>query len=122
MSNNTNRIKKRISFCSRNTEYLVSADKIIRIDIEDDLISAELINDERLEKIHLTSTLKKYEDKLQGLGFVRVNHQTLVNVKFISRIKAVKRQRLIMLNNIEIAVSRRKWPVLKQFIAQWCVN
>jgi len=122
MSKDTDRIKKRISFRSCNTEYLVSADKIIRIDIEDDLLSAEIINDERLEKIHLASTLKTYEDKLYGFGFVRVNHQTLVNVKFISRIKAIKRQRLIMLNNIEIAVSRRKWPVLKQFIEQWCVN
>lgn len=122
MSDNTNRIKKRISFCSCNMEHLISPDNIIRIDIESDLLSAALINGDKVQKIHLTSTLKKYEGELQGLGFVRVNHQTLVNVKFISCLKAIERQRLILLNDVEIAVSRRKWPFLKQFIAQWCGN
>ncbi len=122
MSNNTNRIKKRISFCSCNMEHLVSPDNIIRIDIESDLLSAELLNGDKVQKIHLTSTLKKYEAALRGLGFVRVNHQTLVNVKFISCLKAIERRRLVVLNDVEIAVTRRKWPFLKQFIAQWCGN
>ncbi len=47
-------------------EHLISPDNIIRIDIESDLLSAALINGDKVQKIHLTSTLKKIRRRIAG--------------------------------------------------------
>ena len=63
--------------------------------------------------IDVAKLLKEFEDELTKFGFLRVNHHTLINIRYINHLKICKQQRLIFINDIEIKISRRKFHLLK---------
>ena len=66
--------------------------------------------------INVSKLLKEFEDELTKFGFLRVNHHTLINVRYINHLKIWKQQRVIFINDIEIKISRRKFHLLKELL------
>lgn len=57
--------------------------------------------------------LKKFEEELKDFGFIRANHNTIVNAKHIHTIHGTKKRKLILINDIEVTISRRKYYQFK---------
>jgi len=64
----------------------------------------------------VSKLLKQYEEELAESGFVRVNHNTLVNCNHISTVKLGKAHKLTLCNNIEINISRRKISIIHEYL------
>jgi len=60
----------------------------------------EVYNDDNL--------LHEYENELSGFGFIKANNKTLVNIGHIDDIYFGKVRGLMLKNNIQIKISRRK--------------
>jgi DNA-binding LytR/AlgR family response regulator len=58
--------------------------------------------------ISLSKSLNKFEAELEELGFVRPNHNTLINGRFISAIFTGNKRLIILANDVEVRISRRK--------------
>jgi len=80
--------------------------------------------DQYLSTIHLLNTiktetfckqLKNIEEELAKYGFLRVNRNILVNMKYVNNINRHKRY-LIMESGIELKVSRSKWHNVRFFL------
>lgn len=64
----------------------------------------------------VSKLLKEFENELAECGFIRVNHCTLVNFKHITAIKLNKIRTLLLTNNTNIVISRRKWRFVAEFM------
>ncbi|MDR3046451.1 MAG: LytTR family transcriptional regulator DNA-binding domain-containing protein [Bacteroidales bacterium] len=60
--------------------------------------------------------LKKYEKDLSEYGFIRINHNTLVNSIFITKVSISKQERLVFIQNTPIEVSKRRVKSLKKWM------
>jgi DNA-binding LytR/AlgR family response regulator len=59
-------------------------------------------------------TLKTFEEELSGMGFCRVNRNTLVNGKYITKIKTYLGKRVVYLKEIAFTVARRRQVFIKK--------
>jgi DNA-binding LytR/AlgR family response regulator len=61
-------------------------------------------------------SLKYFENELCAYGFIRINHDIIVNTKYMKEIKCIsqKSKILILANNIEFNISYRKWAKIKK--------
>jgi len=64
----------------------------------------------------LSITLKSIEEKLEGMGFMRVHHSYLVNMDKVSQYVKSDGGYLIMSDNSMIPISRSKKSELKTFL------
>ncbi len=81
----------------------------------DSYLSTFYYSDNRKPEIYST-LLKEIEKEVGDLGFIRINRNELINMRFINYIKS-KQQRTIYLDNkTEFHVSRYRWRSLKCII------
>ncbi|MDR1347059.1 MAG: LytTR family transcriptional regulator DNA-binding domain-containing protein [Prevotellaceae bacterium] len=65
------------------------------------------------EKITCVRLLKYFENELGVYGFMRINHNAIVNAKYIKQINN-KNKEILLTNNTKLKVSRRKWILFKK--------
>lgn len=66
----------------------------------------------------MRSTLKALENKL-GSNFLRIHRKAIVNMEMAKELNLSNSPKLILLNNLEIPVSKSNLKVVKNFIAQF---
>lgn len=64
------------------------------------------------EQILLCQTLKSLEEKVKGLGFLRIHRKILLNTQYITHFDELKTS-FVLKNGKEVEVSRRKLRSLK---------
>jgi DNA-binding LytR/AlgR family response regulator len=67
------------------------------------------------EKFTCLKLLKYFEMELADYGFIRINHNILVNARYIKYINNKKRV-VILQNDIELQISVRRWRFFKAII------
>ncbi|MDR2126710.1 MAG: LytTR family transcriptional regulator [Prevotellaceae bacterium] len=67
------------------------------------------------EKITCSKLLKDFEAELAEYGFIRINHNILVNARYIKFINNKKRV-ITLKNSIELQISVRRWKFFKAII------
>jgi len=65
-------------------------------------------------KILELKPLKEFQKELSNFGFVRINNNTLVNGKFISKIFTENSKNFIKIDEITLKISRRRLKILKK--------
>lgn len=60
--------------------------------------------------------LKLFEDDLSGAGFIRINHNMLVNLAEVTEIRYInaRKRQVILTGGVELDVSYRKWKSVKE--------
>ena len=65
--------------------------------------------------IRVSKLLKELEKELEDKGFVRINHNTIVNFNRLEHIK-LEKDRLLVLDKEEFTISRRKMHKVREKI------
>ena len=58
--------------------------------------------------VKISKLLKEFEIELENYGFIRVNHNSIVNAYHIISIDRGKNRLIILSNNMKVRISRRK--------------
>ena len=87
--------------------YFINIRDIVRCEAEDNYTHIHLNNKER---ITASKTIKYYEDLLSGVNFYRVHKTHLINLNYMRKFVKGDGGFLIMDDNKEIEVSRRRRP------------
>jgi DNA-binding LytR/AlgR family response regulator len=77
------------------------------------LISTKTSND-----LCLAKPLKEVEETLAPLGFARVNHSTVVNLKHVTKLQGHPERYVLVSGTHRIDVSQRKYPHIRQLLTQ----
>lgn len=105
--------QKKIVFPEKDRQKFVDPNDIISVKAESNY-SQVIIEGE--SPLTLSITLKAIEEKLEGLGFMRVHHSYLVNIDKVSQYVKSEGGYLIMCDNSIIPISRSKKSELKTFL------
>ena len=92
---------------------VIDINDILYLQCEGYLTTIYLVNN---TSIDVAKLLKQFENELTDLGFLRVNHHTLINMRYINNLKIGKQRRIVYLKDIEIEISRRKYYQLKELL------
>jgi len=68
------------------------------------------------ESICISKLLKLFEIELFDFGFLRANHNTIVNPLHIREISSTLKERIIQINKSEIKISRRRAYLFKNLV------
>ena len=60
------------------------------------------------KNIVITTLLKNFENTLHNKGFFRINNNYLVNLSYVKEYSLGKEPKVVLLNNQELPISRRK--------------
>lgn len=85
--------------------YIVNTNDIIRCESDGGYTEFYLKDDKR---ILVSRNLKDYEDMLDGFGFYRIHQSHLINIKFINYYSKIEGGAVVMKDNSNLPVSRRK--------------
>ncbi len=106
---NTGNLKK-ICLPALNGGYeVLQTDEIVHLEGEENYTTFYLVNK---VKIIVSKTLKEYEDILEGFGFVRIHKSSIINLNHLIKILKGENVRVLLTNNLELTVSRRRTPIL----------
>ncbi len=101
---NRNSLKK-IALPSAGELFFVNTDEIVRCEADRNYTKVFLSNG----KTYLTSkTLREYDEMLSPLNFCRIHHSHLINISFIKKYIKGEGGTVIMEDDSEIDVSRRR--------------
>ena len=98
-------IGKKLAIVEKRKTRLIDIVTITYLECDGYITTIYLINH---EKIDVSKLLKQFENELTEYGFIRANHKSIVNPRFITGILATNCGKIIQINNSEIKVSRRK--------------
>ena len=59
-------------------------------------------------------SLKAFEEDLCNMGFIRINKNTMVNRRYITKISTNQGKGMVYLGEVVLKVSRRRLRVLKE--------
>lgn len=102
---------KKLVLKEKNTIKQISMDKITHLICDGYLTSVYTIDN---KTITVSKLLKCFEIELSQYGFIRVNHNALVNVNNIIEFQKGNKRCLILSNKKEVKVSRRKLCLFKE--------
>ena len=105
-------IGKKISITEKTKTFYVNVEDITYISCNGTVSTIHVINEKK--GYFATRRLKSFEADLGKYGFLPVNRHTLVNIKYLSCIWTEQGKKYVMINDVEIAVSRRKSAVFKK--------
>ena len=92
---------------------MVDMEKITHLTCESYLTTLHLIDN---ITITISKQLKHFEAELAEYGFIRVNHNTIINTKCILSILGGCKRMIILTNNSNVRISRRKMFYIKCLI------
>ncbi|MDF1695940.1 MAG: LytTR family DNA-binding domain-containing protein [Saprospiraceae bacterium] len=104
---------QKIVFSEKDRQKFVDPNHIISVKAESNYSKVIL---EGQKPLTLSITLKAIEEKLEGMGFMRVHHSYLVNMNKVSQYVKSEGGYLVMSDNTIIPISRSKKPNLKTFL------
>ncbi|MDR3047552.1 MAG: LytTR family transcriptional regulator DNA-binding domain-containing protein [Bacteroidales bacterium] len=104
--------KHSITIEETNETSIISVSTILYIDCNKGVTTVHTID----RNINSTFFLKEFERILKNLGFIRVHHNTLINGRYITKIRHSNGRVTVFLQNIEISVSKRRIKTLKSVI------
>ncbi len=96
---------KKLVLKEKGRTHLVEIDNITHITCEGYITKIHTIKN---EDIIISKLLKYFEIELAEKGFIRANHNTIVNLSKINSIQFGKKRRVTLNNGIEVNISRRK--------------
>lgn len=96
---------KKLVLKEKGRTHLVEIDNITHITCEGYITKIHTIKN---EDIIISKLLKYFEIELAEKGFIRANHNTIVNLSKIDSIQSGKKRLVILDNGIEVNISRRK--------------
>lgn len=91
-------------------------DQIMYISGSSYLSTIHLANSDKAETFSIL--LKQLEGKLASFGFLRINRNQLVNMKYFKQLKANQKRLIVLQNDKELCISCRKVPQVRQFLTQ----
>jgi two-component system LytT family response regulator len=97
--------KKQLAISTLEGIYFASLDEIIHVDADSSYTKIYITTG---EMIMSSKPLKYFEELLEDYDFVRVHQSHIINLKHIRRYVRGDGGQVIMMNGIEIEVSRRK--------------
>ena len=95
----------KLQICEKNCISWIEIKDITHLICDGYITNLFLSNKER---ITVSKLLKRFEEKLTGYGFARVNRNTIVNKRHISKISFSKTSRFVFVNDTKIKISRRR--------------
>jgi two-component system LytT family response regulator len=101
---------KKLAIVEKRKTRLIDIDAITYLECDGYVTTIYLISH---EIINVSKLLKHFENELTAYGFVRANHKTIVNPKYITAILPTICGKIIQINSSEIKVSRRKMLLFK---------
>jgi DNA-binding LytR/AlgR family response regulator len=104
---------KKLPIIDKTRTRLIDIEAITHLQCDSYVTTIHLINK---ENICISKLLKLFEIELFDLGFLRVNHNTIVNPLHIREISSTLNERIIQINNSEIKISRRKAYLFKNLV------
>lgn len=98
-----------------NTIKRVLSSEILYIRCEGNVSSLTLLDGTQLVCVRL---LKLFEEDLQGAGFLRINHNALVNAAEVTEIRYVdaRKRQVVLTGGTVLDVSYRKWKPVKEVL------
>jgi DNA-binding LytR/AlgR family response regulator len=96
---------KKLVLKEKGKTHLVELDNITHITCEGSITKIHTIKN---EDIIISKLLKYFEIELAEYGFIRVNHNTIINMSKIVSIQSGKKRSVTLGNGIEVNISRRK--------------
>ncbi len=100
--------------CQRNNKIVLKEKSVIKLIGMSDIILITCdgyltrVFIENGQSITISKLLKEFEIELEDYGFIRVNHNSIVNVYHIRSIERGNNRVLTLSNNLIIKISRRK--------------
>ena len=104
LDNSASENKKLVLKTAENI-YIVNTTDIIRCESDAGYTLFYLLDG---KKILVSRNLKDYEEMLDGYGFCRIHQSHMVNLKFIDHYSKVEGGYVVMKDNSELPVARRK--------------
>lgn len=96
---------KKLVFKEKGKTHLVEIDKITHLTCEGSITKIHTIEN---DDVIVSKLLKYFEIELAEKGFIRANHNTIINLGKIDSIQSGKKRRVTLYNGIEVNISRRK--------------
>ena len=104
LENSASENKKLVLKTAENI-YIVNTNDIIRCESDGGYTQFHFLHG---KKIMVSRNLKEYEDMLDGYGFYRIHQSHLINIKYIDHYSKIEGGTVVMKDNSELPVSRRK--------------
>ncbi len=101
-----NKQNLKLSLPTAEGSIFIPVDEIIRCESDANYTRFFVLSE--LKPILVSKTLKDYEDLLQGYGFCRVHHSSMINLKHIKKYIKGEGGIAVMIDGAEVEVSRRK--------------
>lgn len=102
--------EKKIFIKESHSTTILDMDEVALITCDGYLSNVLTLDDKSFKVCKL---LKRFEEELMQFGFIRANHNTLVNAKHIQCIFKAPKRKLVLKNKIEVNISRRKLHLFK---------
>ena len=97
---------RKITLKEKGVIHLVEIDNITHILCQGYLSTVYTTNN---GNITVSKLLKQFEEELSNMGFMRINHNAIVNCLYVDKIKRGTKRTITLSNNhVEIKISRRK--------------
>jgi len=96
---------KKLAIVEKRKTRLIDIGTITYLTCDGYVTTIHLLNQ---ETISVSKLLKHFENELEEYGFLRANHNTIVNPKNMTGILSNNGETIVQINNLEIKVSRRK--------------
>lgn len=107
----------KLSLPTSDGAIYVPIDEIIRCESDTNYTNFYFKNEERPTIV--SKTLKEYEELLTDFGFCRVHHSHLVNLKFIKKYIKGEGGTVVMADDTEVEVSRRKKEIFQKSLEKF---
>ncbi|HNB82308.1 MAG TPA: LytTR family DNA-binding domain-containing protein, partial [Chitinophagaceae bacterium] len=102
---NNNAPFEKVAFPTSDGLKFIPLDQILRCMASNNYTYVYLVNKDRLL---ISKSLKEIENILPANGFCRIHNSHLVNLKYIQKLTKGESSTLVMNDNTELEVSRRK--------------
>lgn len=106
----------RMIFPSQEGDYFVTIKDIVYLKADDNCTNFYLKNGKR---IFVGKNIGKYDTLLQPYNFFRVHKGYMVNLHYVEKYVKGEGGTLILANNIEIPVSKRRKPFFREFLKRF---
>ena len=107
-----NQLGAKFLIAEKRRKSVVCVDKITHISCEAYLSTVYTVDN---KQYMVAKLLKKFEIELAQFGFIRANHNTIVNPIHIIEINSSPIRKLVLINQFVVKISRRKLYLFKSF-------
>lgn len=110
---NNNSVEKSLFIKSGSTIKRVLSTDVLYIQCDGNVSHLYMMDGTELVCVRL---LKLFEQDLSGAGFIRINHNVLVNLSEVLEIRYVnaRKRQVILTGGVVLDVSYRKWKAVKE--------